>query len=112
MKSFLFTLLAVCAILLEIRARPQDLDDDDYQTDYTDPTTDSVVFIPQSNQTASQTAPLIVPAFCPQCLYDFNGHRVNNGCSSKPPRCEKGTLVFTSVGDDYEMCCCNYSNIV
>jgi hypothetical protein len=49
--------------------------------------------------------------FASQCLYDFKGMRVSKKCDvEKPPKCEKGTLVATSVGDDYEMCCCNYSN--
>jgi hypothetical protein len=45
------------------------------------------------------------------CLYDFQGNRVNKECkiNERPPRCEKGTLVQTVVGSDYEMCCRNFS---
>lgn len=49
----------------------------------------------------------------PQCLYDFNGNRINKGCpiNERPPMCAKGFLVQTLVGSDYELCCCNYSNV-
>lgn len=48
-----------------------------------------------------------------QCLYDFQGIRVNKGCAIKerPPMCARGLLVQTLVGSEYEMCCCNYSNL-
>ena len=49
-----------------------------------------------------------------QCLYDFQGNRVNKGCliSDRPVKCEKGTLVQTTVGVEYEMCCCNFAVIL
>lgn len=46
---------------------------------------------------------------CPQCMYDYRGNRLNMGITSEhPPSCEQGVLVATSIGDDYEMCCCNF----
>lgn len=48
-----------------------------------------------------------------QCLYDFKMKRVNHNCHvEKPPKCEKGSLVQTMNGEEYEMCCCNYSNYI
>jgi hypothetical protein len=48
-----------------------------------------------------------------QCVYDFQGNRLNKGCPmmDRPPMCQKGFLVQTLVGNDFEMCCCNFSNI-
>lgn len=48
-----------------------------------------------------------------QCLYDFQGNRINKGCALKerPPMCSRGVLVQTLVGNEHEMCCCNYSNL-
>jgi hypothetical protein len=48
-----------------------------------------------------------------QCLYDFQGNRVNKGCvtAERPPRCESGSLVQTLVGNEHEMCCCNFANV-
>lgn len=47
---------------------------------------------------------------CPLCIYDFKSNRLNKGLGGvTQPRCERGTLVLTSVGSDHEMCCCNYS---
>ena len=49
-----------------------------------------------------------------QCLYDFQGNRVNKGCpiSERPVKCGKGTLVQTIVGVEYEMCCCNFAVVL
>lgn len=48
-----------------------------------------------------------------QCLYDFQGNRVNKECviADRPLKCERGTLVQTIVGSEYEMCCCNFAII-
>lgn len=108
MKSFLLALLAVCVILTEVRARAQSLEDEDYQADYPEPAKDSS----ELNNQATMASLLAAPDFCPQCLYDFTGHRVNRGCPlKKQPKCEKGTLVLTSVGEAYEMCCCNHNQL-
>ncbi|CRL01900.1 CLUMA_CG015317, isoform A [Clunio marinus] len=49
----------------------------------------------------------------PQCTYDFEGFRLNKGCVVvMPPNCDKGNLVSTKIGEDYEMCCCNFSNYI
>lgn len=62
----------------------------------------NVQFIP------SESGEVLSP-HCPQCLYDFSGNRLNMGFTSEhPPKCERGTLVATTIGDDVEMCCCNY----
>lgn len=57
--------------------------------------------------------PALLP-FPAQCLYDIARKRVNHDCliANMPPTCEKGKLVQTMIGDEYEMCCCNYSNFV
>lgn len=48
---------------------------------------------------------------CPICVYDFKSNRLNKGFSAfVQPSCAKGTLVVTSVGSNYEMCCCNFSS--
>lgn len=48
-----------------------------------------------------------------QCLYDYKGNRVSRGClsSQTPLKCEKGLLVLTMVGTEFEMCCCNYLRV-
>jgi hypothetical protein len=66
---------------------------------------------------AAETAAAVGPTttlapsqFAPQCQYNFKGSRLNDNCKSElPPKCEKeaAVLVKTTVGDDYEMCCCN-----
>lgn len=51
----------------------------------------------------------VLSEHCPQCLYDFQGNRLNMGITSEqPPTCERGVLVATSIGDSFEMCCCNF----
>lgn len=49
-----------------------------------------------------------------QCLYDFKGNRISRGCPivERPIKCKKGLLVLTTVGSEFEMCCCNYSSIL
>lgn len=90
MKKLLIV-IAVCAVASAIIIRQDD--DEDYAEDSDGP------------------AQRVASKFCPQCLYDHNRNRVNKGCvAEQPPKCQKGFLVSTSVGDDYEMCCCNFSN--
>lgn len=94
MKKVLIVLFALCAVVSAISIIPPD-DDEDYA---------------ESGST-SQSQSNGASKFCPQCLYDHNGNRVNSGCvAEQPPKCDKGSLVSTSVGEDYEMCCCNFSN--
>jgi predicted Zn-ribbon and HTH transcriptional regulator len=103
----------LCVIVVTGQGRPQESEYEDTSdaAEDTATTTDGLTFVPILNQTSSTT--FVMPPFCPQCLYDFKGNRVNKGCpSEKPPKCDKGTLVKTSVGDDFEMCCCNFSNFM
>lgn len=133
--KIILIVLALCACASGIQIRSQEVEDD-YPTDYsetTDSNSDSHSYAPLVNQTdstdysesttnSSYTAyspngihgsAKSSSSFCPQCLYDHKKYRINTGCPSrKPPKCDKGTLVLTSVGDDYEMCCCNYSNFM
>ena len=115
--KIIFIILALCACASSIRIHSQEVDDD-YQNDYLETSTDSNAYVNQTQDnstvvTGHQAIPLVTSPYCPQCLYDFKSHRINAGCpSKKPPKCDKGTLVITSVGKDYEMCCCNYSNIL
>lgn len=100
MQQVLVVIFSV--LLLKSQAMPQVPDveiDDDY----------SLTFAPTVNS-ISNPDPL---AMAVQCLYDFKKNRVNRDCkSAKPPKCEKGDLVQTSVGEDYEMCCCNFSKFL
>lgn len=51
--------------------------------------------------------------YAPQCMYDFTGKRINQRCPcEQPPKCERGSIVKTSVGEDFEMCCCNFTNYI
>jgi|SRR5690349_18678997 len=122
MKRILFVCFVVCAFTLEAYARPQnDDEDEDYatdnaETDNADIITHPLTFVPIINQTMLEDitpAAYELPKFASQCLYDHKGKRVNKDCDTeKPPKCEKGHVVSTSVGDEYEMCCCNYSNFL
>lgn len=99
MKRFLVAFFIIC-VVVATSAVTIPIDDDDYNNDYED-----------SPRTPVKAEPVASP-FCPQCLYDHNGNRVNSGCAAqKPPKCDKGDLVSTAVGENFEMCCCNYSNI-
>lgn len=73
------------------------------------------VAAPAGNETittgATTEAPLLLNP--PQCVYDFEGHRLNKGCRVEaPPTCLKGPMVSTMKGDIYELCCCDFSNYV
>lgn len=120
MKRFIAVCFLLCAFTLEVLARPQEsMEDEDYGTDSADFTTHPLTFAPINNRTATAlavSAPL-QSKFASQCLYDFNGKRLNKDCSAEtPPKCEKGHLVSTlvgkSAGEEYEMCCCNFSNFL
>lgn len=103
MVKFQLILIAVLLVASKVQARPQD---EEFEEDIED----EMIFAPVANMT---TAAELTSPYCAQCLYDYKGNRVNKGCGSeKPPKCEKGKLVQTSVGEDYEMCCCNYSNFL
>lgn len=54
----------------------------------------------------------IMTEFPTQCFYDYARNRVNHDCnvSKMPPTCQRGNLVQTKNGEEYEMCCCNFSN--
>lgn len=121
MKSFLTVVFAVGAVSIMTNARPQDGDNTDpvltfAPLDPLEETTggelsneqlEELIFPNETSEVPNE----VLSAFCPQCLYDFKGNRVNEGCTSeKPPACDKGVLVITTAGDDFEMCCCNYSN--
>lgn len=118
MKRLLIVCVLLCALAMESFGRPQEsAEDEDYATDNADIVTHPLTFAPIVNQSITEViaapAALEVSKFASQCLYDFKGKRVNKSCDSeKPPKCEKGHLVSTSVGEDYEMCCCNYSNFL
>lgn len=51
-----------------------------------------------------------LPKFPPRCTYSYTGARMNKGCRAETKKCEEDSqvLVVTMVGDDYELCCCNY----
>lgn len=83
-------------IALIAQCRPQD---DDYEEDEVEK---GAQHFPAEN-TATK--------YAPQCMYDFSGHRINQKCPcEQPPKCERGHIVKTSVGEDFEMCCCNFTN--
>lgn len=105
-------LLAICAMDLAGQARPQDT-----TTIIFGASTDYLTFAPVSATTIdpfnSSVEPLVESPTAPQCLYDYTGFRVSQGCPAQlPPQCDKGVLVQTSVGEEYELCCCNFSNRV
>lgn len=117
MKSFLITFLVAAIAIASssaIRAHIRDINDynsDDSNEDNYDSrekkSDDS------TNNPSQESEAFAISPFSPQCMYDFNGHRLNTDCpTEKPPKCEKGALVLTAVGQNYEMCCCNYSNIL
>lgn len=60
-------------------------------------------------EASNSTATAAPTEFASQCKYNFKGERLNKGCNAaKPIKCEgSGILVQTTVGEDYEMCCCN-----
>lgn len=86
----------LCLLILSVQCRPQD---EDYEED-------------ESN--GSQIFPAsTAPKYAPQCTYDYKGRRINKECPcDQPPKCERGYIVKTSVGEDYEMCCCNFTNYI
>lgn len=120
MKRLLAVCFVLCAFASRVSGRAQEsgsVEDEDYSADNADIVTHPLTFSPIINQAPvavdAAPAPLEVAKHASQCLYDFKGKRVNKDCASeKPPKCEKGHLVSTSVGEDYEMCCCNYSNFL
>lgn len=120
MKTFLITLLIVAIAVASssaIRAHIRDVNDyntDDSQEDnYDSRERKSDEPVDSTNNPSEDSEAFAISPFSPQCMYDFNGHRLNTDCpTEKPPKCEKGALVLTAVGQKYEMCCCNYSNIL
>jgi hypothetical protein len=101
-------LLTIILVIFAVSslARPQE----DYEEEEEEPTVDLAMKYGSLGQKSSAAES---PKFAPQCLYDAKGVRVNKKCEVEKgdkPKCDKGSLVATSVGDDYEMCCCNFSN--
>lgn len=97
-KKVMFILIVLMTVL-NVHTKPQHTD---YDEDVEDQQDDNI-----ENKAVAE----VVSPYCAQCMYDYKGNRVNKGCSSeKPPKCDKGTVVSTAVGEDFEMCCCNYTN--
>lgn len=99
MKKIIFGIIAIFAIqVVVISCKPAEDDDSEIPAEI--PNTTSTAPIPP------RTNPL-------QCLYDFKNYRVNKGCNVEmPPNCARGKLVSTKNGDDFEMCCCDFSKLV
>lgn len=94
-KKVLFILIVLMTVL-NVHTKPQHAD---YDEDV------------EEQQDEHKAVAEVASPYCSQCMYDYKGNRVNKGCSSeKPPKCDKGTVVSTAVGEDFEMCCCNYTN--
>lgn len=109
---FITILISICAIAI---AKPQDEPKFRFsavtpattmhQIAFVQSTTDVIdeeVVIESTRQSSDSFA---------QCLYDFQGNRVNRGCviAERPLQCSRGTLVQMLVGTEYEMCCCNFA---
>lgn len=64
---------------------------------------------PSKEKIKASTTTAAPPEFASQCFYNFKHERLNKECkAAKPPKCDgAGILVQTTVGEDYEMCCCN-----
>lgn len=109
MKIFII----ITTVLINVHANPQS------ETGFQfSPVSPNIPPIVSETSTSSNESMILEPVKEPQdefvqCLYDFKGNRINKGCviTERPPTCDKGLLVQTIIGDDFEMCCCNFSNI-
>lgn len=107
MKNIILLILAVQVIL--IAGKPQS------PADVAAPGADAVEDSGEAKGNATETKEEVKPLLATplQCLYDSNNIRVNHDCHVElPPKCAKGTLVSTKLGDEFEMCCCNFSKYV